>query len=198
MISIKYNWIMGGLFSGRRKAIPPKATVEDCYVIDSFQCAARHRFRDAIAAIQISYQINGETLAYPLLLNSTCPHFGGRKWWFSCLSCNRRVRKLFRPPNRQFYACRTCWNLGYQTRHEGPRGRAGLKVLRMCRHLRASFDSFDDPPRPKGMWRRRYERLVHELNQAERRYFAMASGVNDRLAAHLGKHHPDLWPTGVN
>jgi hypothetical protein len=41
---------------------------------------------------------------YPVLVQTTCPHLGGRRWWFTCplvvdgVPCGRRVGKLYLPP----------------------------------------------------------------------------------------------------
>ena len=54
-------------------------------------------------------------------LQSTHPHFGGLRWWFTCLSiadgerCGRRVGKLYRPPDQRHFACRHCLDLTYES-----------------------------------------------------------------------------------
>ncbi len=53
----------------------------------------------------------------PLL--TTCPYFGGLRYWFSCprlvggKRCGRRVAKLYRPPGSWYFACRQCLDLTY-------------------------------------------------------------------------------------
>lgn len=52
-------------------------------------------------------------------LQSTSPHFGGRRWWFECplvvgdRRCHRRVGKLYLPPGRLYFGCRQCHSLTY-------------------------------------------------------------------------------------
>ncbi len=54
-------------------------------------------------------------------LQSTRPHFGGSRHFFSCpratdgRQCGRRVGKLYRPPGRWRFACRHCLDLTYQS-----------------------------------------------------------------------------------
>ncbi len=54
-------------------------------------------------------------------LQTTQPHFGGLRWWFSCpqlidgKECGRRVGKLYRPPDQRHFACRNCLDLTYES-----------------------------------------------------------------------------------
>jgi hypothetical protein len=55
---------------------------------------------------------------------TTQPHFGGRRWWFLCplyrknMPCERRVRKLYRPPLLWYFGCRSCLDLTYRSVQE--------------------------------------------------------------------------------
>ncbi len=49
------------------------------------------------------------------LLETTSPHFGGKRIWLSCPSCGRRVKTLHKPPTGIYFRCRTCYNLTYQS-----------------------------------------------------------------------------------
>jgi len=66
-------------------------------------------------------------LDYPIHLETTPCNFGGERWWFRCpLSvngnpCGRRCFKLYLPPGANYYGCRECYDLTYesaQTAHE--------------------------------------------------------------------------------
>jgi len=54
-------------------------------------------------------------------LKGTKPNFGGMRWWFVCsllhaeVPCNRRVKKLFLPPSGEYFGCRTCLGLTYES-----------------------------------------------------------------------------------
>ena len=54
-------------------------------------------------------------------LQTTQPNFGGVRWWFSCPSmldgkeCGRRMGKLYRPPEKRYFACRHCLDLTYES-----------------------------------------------------------------------------------
>jgi hypothetical protein len=58
---------------------------------------------------------------YRVRLTVTRPHFGGLRWWFVCpltvnnRTCNRRVGKLYLPPQARYFGCRHCHDLTYTT-----------------------------------------------------------------------------------
>ena len=60
-------------------------------------------------------------------LTYTRPHFGGKRWWFRCplkkngKVCNTRVGRLHLPPRAQFFGCRNCYSLTYQSCQESHR-----------------------------------------------------------------------------
>ena len=76
---------------------------------------------------------NGTKTELPIRLQTTQPHFGGTRWWFTCpllqfgTACNRRVAKLHL--RGLYFGCRHCHNLTYRSsqdsRHPGS-GRAML------------------------------------------------------------------------
>lgn len=52
------------------------------------------------------------------LLTTNC-NYGGFRYWFKCLLCDRRVGKLYKPPGYTEFRCRHCYNLTYHScRHE--------------------------------------------------------------------------------
>jgi len=61
---------------------------------------------------------------YRILLASTMPNYGGRRWWFVCPldraggSCDRRCGKLYMPPGGRYYGCRHCYRLTYESAQE--------------------------------------------------------------------------------
>jgi hypothetical protein len=70
---------------------------------------------------RVSYRLirTGEVLDYKISLTTSCPNYGGWRWWFLCpLSvggrmCGRRVGKLYLPPFGRYYGCRNCHDLTY-------------------------------------------------------------------------------------
>jgi hypothetical protein len=53
-------------------------------------------------------------------LVTTCPRFGGVRWWFVCAgeSCGRRAGMLYLPPWKYHFRCRVCHDLTYTLRQD--------------------------------------------------------------------------------
>jgi hypothetical protein len=86
--------------------------------------------------LRYSWKPNGagppEQVDYPVPLTTTRQRNGGVRWWFRCplladgLPCDRRVAKLYLPPQARYFGCRRCHELTYRTcqrsaRRHGPR-----------------------------------------------------------------------------
>ena len=62
-----------------------------------------------------------EIIVLPIRLQTTRPHLGGVRWWFTCplivdgIACERRVAKLHLPPGSRHFGCRTCHDLTYRS-----------------------------------------------------------------------------------
>jgi hypothetical protein len=92
-------------------------------------------------------------------------HFGGLRPFFAC-NCGREVLQLFAPPGYS-WRCRQCYNLTYATRQVGRRHRLILKAQKVRERLRGDLGVANPfPAKPKGMHRRRYERLRARHDQA--------------------------------
>jgi hypothetical protein len=48
-------------------------------------------------------------------LDSTAPHYGGRRLWFLCPGCGVRTGRLYLPPGRDRFLCRGCHSLAYES-----------------------------------------------------------------------------------
>lgn len=70
-------------------------------------------------------------MEYGIDLETTSCNFGGERWWFRCPlvrgdspdgePCKRRCFKLYNPPGADYFGCRECYDLTYesaQTAHE--------------------------------------------------------------------------------
>jgi hypothetical protein len=73
----------------------------------------------------LQYRITrtGEAVDLPIELQTTRPHLGGVRWWFTCplaagRPCDRRVGKLYLPPGGKYFGCRRCHNLTYRSAQE--------------------------------------------------------------------------------
>jgi hypothetical protein len=119
-----------------------------------------------------------------------CP-FGGTRPYFVCpeiingKACGRHVAKLYGPG--RYFLCRHCYRLAYSSQSEGAFDRA----LRRANTIRQKLGGDPGlaapfPRRPKGMWRRTYERLGDQIFEIEMR-------VEDEIEARLAriKHRID-------
>lgn len=68
---------------------------------------------------------NKKEFDYQVPLVTTPCRYGGLRYWFCCplvkkggCSCNRRVFKIFLPPEGKYFGCRHCYDLTYQKRQE--------------------------------------------------------------------------------
>jgi hypothetical protein len=99
-------------------------------------------------------------------------HFGGGQWYFVCPRSWQTCSTLWRPPGATFFASRRYWGrrVAYSSQFEDSYGRA----LSGARRLRTKLggpdwaNATDDPPKPKGMRWRTYNRLLNRIDAYER------------------------------
>ena len=100
----------------------------------------------------------------------TACHLGGRRPWFICPGfcdgryCRRRVAVLY--CLRDYFACRNCYELAYESQQEPIRMRGLIKAQKIRMRLGAKPNVFDPfPEKPPRMHWRTYERLrrVYEI-----------------------------------
>lgn len=100
--------------------------------------------------------------------------FGGTRPYFICpgvvngVVCGRRVAKLY--GSGRYFLCRHCYRLRHASQSEG----AWDRTLRRANKIRQRLGGDPGlaalfPPKPKGMWRRTYERLRARTFDAETR-----------------------------
>lgn len=97
-----------------------------------------------------------EDMEYPVPLDWTACHLGGKRPWFLCPCCSRRVAVLF---GGKVFACRHCHNLAYDCQREAEHSRLLGRALKVRDRLGWKSDW---GPKSKGMHRRTFERLVKE------------------------------------
>lgn len=111
--------------------------------------------------------------SYAVELTGSPTSFGGRRVWFFCPGCDRRVRILYLPPFGPQFLCRSCHGLTYQSQRERPsqfgrqlrelekmkkkleaprrRARTSLKLLQEAQKLLAETERID--PWAEAPWR---------------------------------------------
>lgn len=114
--------------------------------------------------------------------------YGGRRPYFACpgsvngIACGRQVVKLYCAG--RYYLCRRCYRLTYTSRNEDLCDRALRRAnkIRMRLGGEPGYEAMI-PRRPKGMWRKTYDRLfaavVDNESRAEERLVRMAARIMD-------------------
>lgn len=100
---------------------------------------------------------NWRSAEQPVELTFTACYLGGRRPWFLCPRCARRVAKLFLAGT---FTCRRCVGLPYASQGETVYDRAARRADKVRRRLGGRPGGEEPfPPRPRWMRHRTYERL---------------------------------------
>lgn len=136
---------MGGYGSTRWAWYSPKPLVEHTCSLSitalrqHVQIGAEGRYTGALSwrpsGASISFSLAGQqlTLTYRMrrgngdawhdrsdgiMLQSTRPQYGGRRWWFTCPICERRAGVVYLDSRRGRFSCRLCAGLAYRSQQE--------------------------------------------------------------------------------
>lgn len=125
--------------------------------------------------LSYNYRRNGEewqSIEEPMAIVQVPCRFGGTRPYFICpgvvggVACGRRVAKLYGPG--RYFLCRHCYRLAYASQSEGDWDRALRREHKIRLKLGGDSDRTSPlPARPKGMWRRTYDRLRDDAFEAE-------------------------------
>ena len=105
--------------------------------------------------------------------------FGGRRPYFHCPKCGRRALHLYGVAQ---YLCRTCHGLSYPSQRERETERAQRKADRIRLKLGGKRGWTSIPLRPKGMHTQTYERLTHQIQNADRLTSRAAVSILERIS----------------
>jgi len=96
----------------------------------------------------------------------TSCHFGGKRIWFKCPFCKRRVAIIY--GTGKYFACRKCNNLTYQSCNEPDFQRMLDKAYKLKEKLggEAGLETLM-PSKPKGMHKKTYQKLLEEIERLE-------------------------------
>jgi hypothetical protein len=118
--------------------------------------------------------------------------FGGTRPFFICPGvvngtvCGRRVANLHGPG--RYFLCRHCYRLANACQSEGGWDRTLRRASKIRQRLGGdSGMAAPFPPKPKGMWRRTYERLRERGFEAEIRADEAFALQAERLLARIDK-----------
>jgi hypothetical protein len=187
---------LGGCGSGRRRSRNTDTTSNCCQIdvrrwqrqglLRAGQCFALelNLYSAVVAAITVrtetdqvvlshrrpSYEHSSTDLEYAIRLEWTPCHYGGTRAWFLCPArgCVRRVAILY--SGEAVFACRHCYQLGYQSQREAPYLRATHRAQVIRVKLGGSANLNEPfPSKPDGMRWSTYHRLRCEAEEAELR-----------------------------
>ncbi len=103
-----------------------------------------------------------ESLKYPVYLDMTPSHFGGRRYWFLCPSkgCRKRVAILYCDG---LFACRNCHKLAYPSQRENQTDRATRRIDKIRDYLGWEPGFLNGEGwKPKGMHWNKFEKLSNK------------------------------------
>lgn len=115
-------------------------------------------------------------------LRSTVPNYGGRRWWMVCPLGKTHVTKLYLPPSGTRFASRAALRLGYRSQRIGRAEKPGERLSGIERKLSWERSFHGLPARPKGMWRRTFERHLAEYVSLKRQADNCMIAVARRIA----------------
>ena len=127
--------------------------------------------------------------------------FGGARSYFICpgvvsgIACGRRVGKLYGPG--RYFLCRHCCRLAHASQSEDKMDRTRRRANKIRQRLGGDPGMAEPfPPKPKGMWRRTYERLRERAFDAEMRADQAFLYRAERLLARIdnSKRKRSFWP----
>jgi len=116
-------------------------------------------------------------------LSFTVPHFGGRRWWMHCPLNGSRVGKLYCPQGGDIFASRTAWRLGYRSQRVSDRYKPFERLFALQKRLGCKEAWLEPIERPKGMWRRTFDRHLKQYQELDRL-------CNIQTMIVSGDHHP--------
>jgi len=116
--------------------------------------------------------------------------FGGTRPYFICpgvvsgIACGRRVAKLYGPG--RYFLCRHCYRLAHASQGEGTWDRTLRRANKIKQRLGGDPGmAAPFPPKPKGMWRRTYDRLRERAFEDEMRADEAFALQAERLLARI-------------
>jgi hypothetical protein len=201
---------MGGIGSGSYRHSGAKATTDDYQQIDvrlwnrkgllipgnlfswQWSCDGREvasigvQVEEGRVILDYQHRNHGEPWEherYPVLLNWTACHLGGKRPWLLCPAsgCGRQVAILY---SGGIFACRHCYELAYESQREKGYHRAARRANWIRRRLGWKQGIFNpNGGKPAGMHWRTFEKLkaMHD-SHAQQALGGMAErlGLNQR------------------
>lgn len=68
--------------------------------------------------IWLAYATQGRSISDPISIVTTQLHYGGKRYWWVCAECDRRVGVLYCPPGAAYWRCRHCYQITYTSSNQ--------------------------------------------------------------------------------
>lgn len=111
---------------------------------------------------------------------------GGHRVYFRCPKCERRCADIFFDIGDPEPVCRKCGGITYTSQNKTAYERKEERIAALRWRLGSRRNFHPIPPRPRGMHRKTYDRLVAEIKELESEFLSILDDRR-RLRAHLFK-----------
>lgn len=125
------------------------------------------RSQKPVTALEVRYQFRGKQYHYDIKLTTTTPNYGGKRYWWKCPNCGKRVAVLY---CAGYYVCRHCIGAKYETQHLQPIDRQFKRISTLRERLGwYGGIAYGKGEKPLKMHNRTYQQLVNEHDRLEQR-----------------------------
>ena len=142
------------------------------------------RSQKPVTALEVRYQFRGKQYHYDIKLTTTTPNYGGKRYWWECPKCGRRVAVLY---CAGYYVCRHCLGAKYQTQHLQPIDRQ-FKRIAVLRERLGWYGGLAHGigEKPKGMHQETFNKLWLEYHKTADKVLKMSleqlpKGIGDEI-----------------
>jgi len=139
------------------------------------------------SGVHLVYRHGGDTgqdMNYPVLIDWTPCNYGGKRAWWKCPCCGRRVALLYAG---KMFACRHCHRLDYESTRTAEDSKPYERADKLRKRL-GWCAGVANPPgdKPKGMHWKTYLRLMDKLNGHSIAAMQSTNKLLKRLTGRLG------------
>ena len=169
----RYTWTRR--LSGHKSSVGILVNTEELYVKVNYTVTDRN------TGVKTDYD-------YKIMLTTTPCHFGGVRYWSICplirngVYCGRRTGTPYLVSRGNYFGCRRCYDLSYESRNESRLGRFGSigyplvaerKIEKLCSQIK------------RWTWRRKPTKKARKLQALEAKLntYQNSPSINDLLLA---------------
>jgi hypothetical protein len=136
--------------------------------------------------VHLIYRHGGDTgqdMNYPVLIDWTPCNYGGRRAWWKCPCCGRRVALLY---SGKMFACRHCHRLDYESTRSSDESQAFARADKVRKRLGwVAGIAHPIGDKPKGMHHQTYWRWLATYNNLAMQAIGASSASLDKMMGRL-------------